>query len=153
MIRLYTDEQLAKLTGSKITPEQFLQSKPSQVSQPISTGKIRLYSDEQINQFQKVDKYNKLVEESWKLSEETEKQIKEKTSLKSILKGTIGLGEPGLGAVGKIAKGIFDYGKAAITKPKETAEQTVEALKEIKRRVSPKGEGFPEQGQTLKTDF
>jgi len=126
MIRLYTDEQLNSLTG-KTTPFSRTTKFGEPTKQPTTTGKIRLYSDEQLEQFQKVDKYNSLIEESWKLAEETEARIKKQTSLGSILKGTIGLGEPGTGAVGKLAKGVGGYIKSAVTRPKETAKGVFES--------------------------
>ena len=107
MIRLYTDEQRNNLKGG------------TSIS---STGKIRLYSDEQRTAFKRVSKYNRLIEQSWRIEEEAQEEIKRQTSIGGILRGTIGWGEPGLGAIGKIGRAIGGYGKAVATHPKEVAK-------------------------------
>ena len=113
MIRLFSDEQR----------NNFRSGKPIGTS---SNGKIRLFSDEQRTAFKKVSKYDSLIEQSWKIEEQAQEEIKKATSFGSILKGTIGLGEPGLGAIGRIGKAIGGYGKAIVKEPKEAAKGVFE---------------------------
>jgi len=112
-IRLYTDEQRNNLSGGSTTN--------------IPSGKIRLYSDEQRTAFQKIGNYNSLIEDAWKIEEETQQTIKSQTGLGGIFKGTVGLGEPGLGAVGKIGKKLGEFGKSLATRPGEVVKGAFES--------------------------